>query len=86
MDKGILEKINLKINESLEDKNEIMQIMTSLNLSDSKDFALGILVGRIYNSFHYQTKRVLKRDPTNQEFLEFLEFLKSKKSNLIKQL
>lgn len=40
-----------------------------------EDFAFGVAVGRIYNSFHYQTRRILKRDATEQEFSEFLELL-----------
>jgi hypothetical protein len=32
-------------------------------------------VGRIYNSFHYQTRRILRRDATEQEFSEFLKLL-----------
>lgn len=83
MDKTIFEKINEKISESSEDKNQINQIIKALNLSHSNDFALGILVGRIYNSFHYQTKRVLKREPTHAEFLEFVEFLKQRKEDLL---
>jgi hypothetical protein len=35
----------------------------------------GIAVGRIYNSFHYQTRRALNRNATNEEFAEFLEIL-----------
>jgi hypothetical protein len=42
---------------------------------------LGVVVGRIYNTFYYQSKRILKRDPTRQEFEEFLEFVKNKKSD-----
>jgi hypothetical protein len=43
---------------------------------------LGIIVGRIYNAFYYQSKRILTRDPTKQEFKEFLEFVKNKKPDL----
>jgi hypothetical protein len=43
---------------------------------------LGIVVGRIYNGFYYQSKRILNREPTKQEFEEFLEFVKNKKSAL----
>jgi hypothetical protein len=39
-------------------------------------------VGRIYNSFFYQSKRILNREPTKEEFEEFLELLKTKKSDL----
>jgi hypothetical protein len=54
----------------------------SISIDDSKSFALGIVVGRIYNTFYYQSKRILNREPTKQEFQEFLEFVKNKKSDL----
>jgi hypothetical protein len=58
----------------------LIKLLSSID--DSKSFALGIVVGRIYNTFYYQSKRILNRDPTPQEFEEFLEFVKNKKSSL----
>jgi hypothetical protein len=34
------------------------------------------VIGRLYNSFYYQTKRVLKRQPTEDDFTDFFEFIK----------
>lgn len=79
MEKTILEKINEKLSDSMDDRNNVEQIINVMGISDYRDFKLGLLIGRLYNSFHYQTRRVLKRDPTQKEFLEFLDFLKSKK-------
>jgi hypothetical protein len=45
-------------------------------------FALGIVVGRLYNAFFYQSKRILDREPTKQEFDEFLKFIENQKSVL----
>ncbi len=76
-------KIKQKIHETISNKEEIQQLIQLLsNIDDSKSFALGIVVGRLYNAFHYQTKRILNREPTQLEFTEFLEFVKSKKSYL----
>ena len=76
-------KIEQKIQDSISNKDEIKQLIKSLSLiDDSKSFALGIVVGRIYNTFYYQSKRILNREPTKQEFQEFLEFVKNKKSDL----
>jgi hypothetical protein len=84
MDKILMEKIKQKVHESISNKQEMRQLIQLLsNIDDSKSFALGIIVGRIYNSFYYQTKRILNRDPTESEFTEFLEFIKSKKSELV---
>ena len=82
MDKILKNKIEEKIQETVSNKNEIKQLFQSLSsMDDSKSFVLGIIVGRIYNSFYYQSKRILNREPTAEEFREFVEFVKSKKSN-----
>ena len=78
-----MEKIKQNIHETISNKEEIRQLIQLLsNIDDSKSFALGIVVGRLYNAFYYQTKRILNREPTKFEFEEFLEFVKSKKSAL----
>lgn len=78
-----MKKIKQKIHETISNKEEIRQLIQLLsNIDDSKSFALGIIVGRLYNAFYYQTKRILNRQPTQFEFEEFLEFVKSKKSEL----
>ena len=78
-----MEKIKQKIHETISNKDEIRQLIQLLsNIDDSKSFALGIVVGRLYNAFYYQTKRILNREPTKFEFTEFLEFVKSKKYDL----
>lgn len=82
MDEILLQKIEQKIQDSISNKDEIKELIQSLSVvDDSKSFALGIVVGRIYNTFYYQSKRILKRDPTTQEFEEFLEFVKNRKSD-----
>jgi len=66
-----------KIHETLENVNEINDIVHSLStLSGKNDFGYGIAIGRLYNSFYYQSRRILKRDPSKEEFAEFLELLK----------
>ena len=83
MDEILLKKIEQKIQETISNKDEIRQLIQLLsNSDDSKSFALGIAVGRIYNSFYYQSKRILNREPTKEEFDEFLKIIKTKKSNL----
>ncbi len=85
MDETILKRIEQKIQDSLSNKDEIKQLIRSLSeIDDSKSFALGIVVGRIYNAFYYQSKRILNREPTKQEFAEFLEFIKNKRSDFDK--
>ena len=83
MDGTLLIKIEQKIQEMLSNKDEIKELIQLLStIDDSKSFALGVMVGRIYNAFYYQSKRILNREPTKDEFKEFLEFVKNKKSDL----
>ena len=83
MDEILLNKIEQKIQESISNQNDIKELIKSLStIDDSKSFALGIVVGRLYNAFFYQSKRILKRDPTKQEFEDFLKFIENKKSDL----
>ena len=83
MDEILLKKIEQKIQDTISNKDEIKQLVKLLStVDDSKSFALGIIVGRIYNAFYYQSKRILNREPTEEEFKEFLKFMKTQKSNL----
>ena len=83
MDEILLKKIEQKIQDSITSKDDIKELIKLLStIDDSKSFALGIVVGRLYNTFFYQSKRILKRDPTKQEFEDFLKYVENKKSDL----
>ena len=83
MDEILLNKIEQKIRDSISNQNDIKELIKSLSTIDnSQSFALGIIVGRLYNTFFYQSKRILKREPTKQEFEDFLKFIVNKKSDL----
>jgi len=83
MDEILLKKIEQKIQDTISNRDDIQELIKSLStIDDSKSFALGIIVGRLYNAFFYQSKRILDREPTKQEFDEFLKFIKNKKSTL----
>lgn len=73
MKKAVLDKID----ETLAGADEVRKIQKRLAgvVSNDVEFVFGIAIGRIYNSFYYQTRRILKRNPTEQEFQEFLEIL-----------
>ena len=75
--KAVLEKIEAVIHDPSEVKS-IMRRLDNVRVSSENDFSLGIALGRIYNSFHYQTRRTLKRNATEEEFGEFLEILREK--------
>ena len=83
MNEVILKKLEQKIRDTISNKDDLGELIKLLsNIDDSKSFALGVVVGRIYNAFFYQSKRILDREPTKNEFEEFLEFIKNKKSDL----
>ncbi len=83
MDELLLKKMEQKVQDAISNKDDVKQLIKLLsNIDDSKSFALGVVVGRIYNAFYYQSKRILNREPTKNEFEEFIEFIKSKKPDL----
>ena len=88
MDKILENKMNEKINEVLSNSSEISSIVNLLDkLSSNHDsFAYGIFIGRLYNSFYYQCRRILKRNPTNEEFSEFINMLKSREEEFLKMI
>jgi hypothetical protein len=88
VDKQLEEKLNQKINDIADKSDEIFKIVKSLyelkNHSDS--FGYGIIIGRLYNSFYYQCRRILKRNPTSNEFDEFLYILNKKQKEILDSL
>jgi len=85
MNEKLLEKLEDKIHETISKKDEIKQIFETLSdIDNSKSFAFGILMGRLYNSFYYQSKRIQNREPTKKEFQEFLDIIKNRKNELEK--
>jgi hypothetical protein len=86
MDTRIKKAVLAKIQETISSTDEISKIQRTLShipVSNHHDFAFGIAIGRIYNSFHYQTRRALKRNATEEEFAEFLDIL-AKRADMIK--
>ena len=76
MDKQIIKILEKKISEIKTGNNQTKQIIDKFSNLDPTTFSSGIMIGRLFNSFYYQHRRILKRNPTDNEFNEFLEFLK----------
>ena len=87
MDEKLQEIIEKKIEDTLAKTDEIKKIIESLNEISSKtdSFALGIVIGRLYNSFYYQSMRIIQREPNAQEFSEFLEILKMRQKDFLEK-
>lgn len=79
MDSRVRDSVIKKIHEAADNSEDAKLIAEALigEVKNPRDFLFGIIVGRIYNSFHYQTRRILGRSETRQEFIEFRELLGS---------
>ena len=78
MDEQIIKVLEKKIEEIKNDDERIKQIINEFPNFDSISFSSGMIIGRLFNSFYYQHRRILKRSPTDVEFSELLEFLKKR--------
>ena len=78
MDEQIIKVLEKKIEEIKNDDERIKQIINEFSNFDSISFSSGMIIGRLFNSFYYQHRRILKRSPTDVEFSELLEFLKKR--------
>ena len=87
MDKRLEEIIDKKILEILSNKDEISEISNSLKelSKDNDSFIYGLIVGRLYNSFYYQCRRILKRNPTEKEFSEFIKILQIRQKEFLEK-
>ncbi len=84
MDEKIQKIMLEKIYETMGKGKEITLLINSLDLSsDANSFGYGIMIGRLYNSFYYQSRRILKRDPTEKEFSDFIELVKQHQSKFL---
>ena len=84
MDEKIQKILEEKIHESMNGLNEITMLVNSLEQTKNPNvFGQGIIIGRLYNSFYYQSRRILKRNPTEQEFSEFIQLLKEHENELL---
>lgn len=88
MDDKLREIIIKKINETLSNVDEIKNIINSLEELpvQTSAFSYGVIIGRLYNSFYYQCRRILKRNPTEKEFSEFLEIIKQKEAEIKRKI
>ena len=78
MDEQIIKILKKKMDEIKNENKKTKLIIDEFLNYDFISFSSGIIIGRLLNSFYYQHRRILKRDPTDIEFNEFLQFLKKK--------
>ena len=78
MDEQIIKILKKKMDEMKNENKKTKLIIDEFLNYDFISFSSGIIIGRLLNSFYYQHRRILKRNPTDMEFNEFVEFLKKK--------
>ena len=86
MDEKIQKVLEEKIHDALERDKELTILIDSfkeIGTDEANTFGHGIIIGRLYNSFYYQSRRILKRNPTEQEFSEFIQLLKKHENELL---
>ena len=85
MDERIQKVLEEKIHEAVERDKELTILIGSfeeIGTDEANAFGHGLIIGRLYNSFYYQSRRILKRNPTEQEFSEFIQLLTEHKNEL----
>ena len=84
MNAELEQKISEKIQETILAGRELRRVAERLSTDGSESFVMGMVSGRLYNSFYYQCRRIQKRDPTPEEFEEFLDMLARNRDALVK--
>ncbi len=75
MDEMIKKILFDKLESNSNQNDNIKKLVTSFKEYDPNSLYTGIIIGRLYNSFLYQYRRIVKRNPTNEEFNEFIDFI-----------
>lgn len=75
MDDRVLAKITERLAGSGAHDDAVLRLSESFPGRDPESVKTGIIAGRSYSTFYYQTRRLLHRDPTPEEFDEFVGIL-----------
>ncbi|MYB30041.1 MAG: hypothetical protein F4Y18_03270 [Cenarchaeum sp. SB0663_bin_5] len=73
----LYEKMSQKVKEITEQVSQMRVLAEMLGYDPTEEFIRGMITGRLYNSFIYQSRRLQKRNPTNDEMDEFSDLIKS---------
>ena len=75
MDSELRRKMAEKVQDTIDRGPEIRAMAHRLSPDATEDFVAGVIAGRLYNSFHYQSRRIKKRNPEPDEVEEFLDMM-----------
>lgn len=82
MDTELKRRLDEKVLEVIRSGPDLQWIASGMSQEGSAQFALGMAAGRLYNSFYYQCRRIMRRDPTREEFDAFLDTLRLNRDRL----
>ena len=77
------DRIHHKIRETIQGGQDLKRLANTIYEDPPESFIVGMAMGRLYNSFYYQSRRIQKRDPTPKEFDEFLSIVNVFKDDII---
>ena len=83
VDPNISRKMQEKMQETMDRGAEIRAMADRLSPDATEDFVAGVIAGRLYNSFHYQCRRIKKRNPEPREVDEFLDMVAGRWSQMV---
>lgn len=83
MDSELGRKMAEKVQDTVDRGAEIRAMAYRLSPDATEDFVAGVIAGRLYNSFHYQCRRIKKRNPEPDEVEEFLDMMAGEWSRMV---
>lgn len=83
MHDALQDRIHHKIRETIQNGQDLRKLANVMYEDPPESFIVGMAVGRLYNSFYYQSRRIQKRDPTPGELDEFLSMVDTFKDDIV---
>lgn len=83
MHDALKDRIHHKISETIQNGRDLRKLAHVLYPDPPESFIMGMAMGRLYNSFYYQSRRIQKRDPTPDELDEFLSIVGAFKDDIV---
>ena len=77
MNPTLYDKMSQKVREIVRQDSEMRHLAGMLGYDPTEEFVSGMTTGRLYNSFVYQSRRIQKRHPTDDELEEFADLIKT---------
>ena len=83
MHDALKDRIHHKVRETIQNGRDLRKLANVIYQDPPESFIVGMAMGRLYNSFYYQSRRIQKRDPTPDELDEFLSMVDTFKDDIV---